>query len=67
MRLYVNQKEYHTYSESLTVAELVKEINIHTAGIAVAVNNKAVRKVNWTTTPLAEGDKITVITAVCGG
>ena len=67
MKLLVNNQEFHSNSERLTVAELVNEMHIHTAGIAVAVNNKVVRKMNWTTTFLSDGDNITVITAVCGG
>lgn len=67
MKLFVNQKEYHTYSERLTVAELLNEIQSLKPGVAVAVNNKVVRKVDWESTMLAEGDRITVITAVCGG
>lgn len=67
MKLYVNQKEYYKDSERLTVAELLNDINVCTAGIAVAVNNKVVRKINWDTTSLTDGDTITVITAICGG
>ncbi len=67
MKLIVNNKEYLTDSNELTVAGLLKEIQSQTAGVAVAVNNKVVRKVAWDTTMLADGDNITVITAVCGG
>ncbi len=67
MKLIVNQKEFHTNSNELTVARLLNEIQLKTAGVAVAVNNKVVRKVAWDTTTLADGDNITVITAVCGG
>ncbi|MDE6650670.1 MAG: sulfur carrier protein ThiS [Muribaculaceae bacterium] len=67
MKLFVNQKEFLTNSEKLTVVGLLKEIQSPTAGVAVAVNNKVVRKVDWESTMLTEGDQITVITAVCGG
>ncbi len=67
MKLIVNHKEFTTDSEQLTVAGLLNEIQSQTAGVAVAVNNKVVRKVDWESTTLAEGDSITVITAVCGG
>ena len=67
MKIYVNQKEYLTDSEQLTVIRLLNEIQSPTAGVAVAVNNKVVRKVDWESTMLTEGDQITVITAVCGG
>ncbi len=67
MKLFVNQEEFHTDSNQLTVSRLLNEIQSPTAGVAVAVNNKVVRKVDWESTLLAEGDHITVITAVCGG
>ncbi len=67
MKLIVNQKEFTTDSELMTVTGLLKEIQSPTAGVAVAVNNKVVRKVDWASTVLADGDHITVITAVCGG
>ena len=67
MKLFVNQKEFITDSERLTVEKLLNEIQSLKPGVAVAVNDKIVRKVNWNSTLLAEGDQITVITAVCGG
>ncbi len=67
MKLFVNQKEFIADSEKLTVAGLLREVKSTTAGVAVAVNNKVVRKADWESTELAEGDHITVITAVCGG
>ncbi len=67
MKLFVNQKEFHTDSDQLTVSRLLNEIQSPTAGVAVAVNNKVVRKVDWESTLLADGDQFTVITAVCGG
>ena len=67
MKLSVNQKEFHTDSDQLTVTELLNKIQSLKPGVAVAVNDKVVRKVLWDSTYLAEGDQITVITAVCGG
>ncbi len=67
MKIFINQKEYLTDSEQLTVSRLLNEIQSPTAGVAVAVNNKVVRKVDWESTLLADGDQLTVIPAVCGG
>lgn len=67
MTIILNNQEFSTNSENLTVSQLLKEIQSLTAGIAVAVNNKVVRKVDWDSTALAERDIVTVITAVCGG
>lgn len=67
MKISLNQKEFSTDNDRLTVAELLKLNNLPTVGLAVAVNNKVVRKSGWETAELCDGDKVTVITAVCGG
>ncbi|MDE6276891.1 MAG: sulfur carrier protein ThiS [Muribaculaceae bacterium] len=68
MKLFVNREEFNTPdSVKLTVAELLNQIQSRKDGVAVAVNDKVVRKVDWDSTFLADGDHITVITAVCGG
>ena len=67
MKIFLNQKEYSTDSDCLTVAGLLEENQLPTIGVAVAVNNRIVRKADWNTASLAEGDHVTVITAVCGG
>ena len=67
MTIILNKQEFSSDSDSLTVAQLLSEIKSQTTGVAVAVNNKVVRKTDWASTPRAEGDTVTVITAVCGG
>lgn len=67
MTVYLNQKEFTTEAAALTVAELLALNNMPSTGLAVAVNNKVVRRADWPATELAQGDKVTVITAVCGG
>lgn len=67
MKILVNQQEIIVSSQQLSVAELVKLNQLPSFGIALAVNNKVVRKADWDTTFLHDGDSVTVITAVCGG
>ena len=67
MKLIVNQKEISIGSQHITLAELVEQIQLPPVGIAIAVNNKVVRKADWGSTVLRDGDCLTVITAVCGG
>lgn len=50
-----------------TLAALLAEKGMGKPGQAVAVDNRVVSRTAWATTPLADGMKITVITAVCGG
>ncbi|MDE5633736.1 MAG: sulfur carrier protein ThiS [Muribaculaceae bacterium] len=50
-----------------TVSDLLAWKEVPATGVAVAVNDKVVRKSQWEETPLMQGDRILVITAVCGG
>ena len=50
-----------------TLSELVAEVSDRNTGIAVAVNSEVVPRSSWSSTPVAEGDRIDVVTAVQGG
>lgn len=67
MKVFLNKQEFSTDSDLLTIAELLKQNQLPTVGVAVAVNNKVIRKNLWDATMLSDGDEVTVITAVCGG
>lgn len=67
MKILLNQKEISFSSNQISVAELIESNKLPSIGIAVAVNNKVVRKAKWISTYLQDGDSVTVITAVCGG
>ena len=53
--------------EATTVAELLKEVNAPSTGIAIALNGSVVRRAQHWSTPLQEGDEIEIIRAVQGG
>jgi sulfur carrier protein len=50
-----------------TVAELLSELVLPARGIAVAVNGEVVRRVDWPTRCLHDGDRVEVLTASQGG
>ncbi|MBP3353882.1 MAG: sulfur carrier protein ThiS [Bacteroidales bacterium] len=67
MKILLN-KESFELKENATLADLLKSANINEFnGIAIAVNNSVVRRDNWNNTMLKDGDKVTIIKAVCGG
>lgn len=67
MNIFFNQTEMELPGGVATVAELLEWRGVPAAGVAVAVNDRVVRKVAWDETRLSDGDRVTVITAVCGG
>lgn len=68
MTVFFNQKEISLPDcPATTVADLLRMHDVSSAGVAVAVNNAVVRRADWAVKALSDGDKVMVITAVCGG
>jgi len=66
MEVFVNRKPVAVESGT-SLAELLDRLGIAPDGTAAAVDNKVVPRDMWRQTIPAEGAKITVIRAVCGG
>ena len=54
-------------ADGCTVAELLTQLGIPTAGTALARNDTVVRKSDYAATRLAPGDRVEIIRAVAGG
>lgn len=66
MKIFIN----HTPTDipvGMTLAQLMEREGLSLQGIAVAVENKVIRRGDWGGFVLADGMNITVIKAVCGG
>ncbi|GGZ54146.1 thiamine biosynthesis protein ThiS [Streptomyces inusitatus] len=50
-----------------TLDTLIAELTTAGAGIAAAVNESVVPRGHWSRTPLGDGDRVEVLTAVQGG
>ena len=66
MKIFINHSPLEIDGNP-TVADLLVHQNLSGTGIAVAIDNKVVPRLLWNETYLSDGDRITVITAVCGG
>jgi sulfur carrier protein len=67
MYIYLNEKQIEL-DDNISVSGLLEKQNItNTAGMAIALNGKVVRKANWDATILSDGDKILIISAGQGG
>lgn len=67
MKIEINKKERTFDAASMTLAGVMAACGMPEKGIAVAVNNRVVRRGDWNNTYVADGDCLTVIQAVCGG
>lgn len=59
--------ETTTIADNATVADLMAERQLTSAGTAVAVDAAVVPASQWATTTLAEGAEVDILTAVQGG
>ncbi|MGW7071351.1 sulfur carrier protein ThiS [Streptomyces sp. NPDC054855] len=50
-----------------TLEALVATLTAAPSGVAAALNETVVPRTRWSTTPLADGDRVEVLTAVQGG
>lgn len=66
MKASINGVE-HDFPDSVTVAELLQHINAPERGIAVAKNDRVVRRSTFEQERVLEGDRIEIIKAVAGG
>ncbi|MEV4678448.1 MULTISPECIES: sulfur carrier protein ThiS [Actinomadura] len=66
MKVTVNG-EPRELAEAASVAEVIASVTAARTGVAAALNDEVVRRSAWETTPLRDGDRLEVLTAVQGG
>lgn len=66
MRVYVNG-EAREFSSPFSLAQLISELDLPPARIAVELNLTVVRRNDWTTTELRDDDRIEIVHFVGGG
>jgi sulfur carrier protein len=65
MKIKINGKELRT--DRRVLSELLEELNIQPGRVAVEVNLKIIRKADYDTHPIMEGDNIEIVNFVGGG
>lgn len=66
MIIHINNQSV-VLPEGSVLAVLATELELPAQGVAIAVNNRMVPRMGWESHPLADGDRVTVIKAACGG
>ncbi len=66
MKIFLNQIEKET-DDNVSLQQLLESNGLSAPGMAVAVNNRVVKRADWPDFVLTEGMAVTVIKAVCGG
>ncbi|SHI82844.1 sulfur carrier protein ThiS [Mesonia phycicola] len=57
----------HSVKEHSSINQLVKQLEISTQGVAIAVNNQVISRATWDTFQISEGDNLLIIQATQGG
>jgi len=65
MKIKINGKVLRT--DRRVLSELLEELNIQPGRVAVEVNLKIIRKADYDTHPIMEGDNIEIVNFVGGG
>lgn len=66
MTILVNGEEKELV-EGLTVAQLIEALALKPERLAVELNRKIVRRAQWGSTSLSDGDKVEIVHFVGGG
>ena len=66
MRIEINGEPRNVADESC-LSDLVSELSLTPERLAIELNKKVVRRTDWATTPVTEGDRIEIVQFVGGG
>lgn len=67
MKLYINANLQEFPDSVSTVAQLLEYLHIPAEGTGVGINNRVILASDRKSTPLQEGDRVTIISATYGG
>lgn len=65
MKVKINNEQ--TETQASNVKALAEELNLPSAGVAIAIGNTMVPRANWENTVVEEGADIVIVKAFCGG
>ncbi len=66
LRVYING-ENREFPDTLSLDQLIKQLNLPDLRIAIELNREVVRRADWTFARVREGDRIEIVHFVGGG
>jgi len=66
LRVYING-EIREFSDTISLDQLIDDLELPATRLAIEVNRKVVRRADWVTTKLHDGDHIEIVHFVGGG
>lgn len=53
--------------DTKTIQQLVEQLHGSETGVAVAVNEQVIRKTDWSSTEISDGQRIDIFSVIAGG
>jgi len=66
LTIIVNKNQI-TMPEGSVISDLIKTLGLNPGRLAVELNRRIVRRANWDSTSISEGDRVEVVHFVGGG
>jgi thiamine biosynthesis protein ThiS len=66
VRVYVNG-ECREFVDDVSLSELIRELDLPVSRVAIELNRVVVRRSNWKTTLVHDGDRLEIVHFVGGG
>jgi sulfur carrier protein len=67
MRIILNNREEEFENQEMTISELLTKKNYTFRMLVIKVNNRLVKKEDYNSTVITEGDNVSVIHLISGG
>lgn len=66
MNIFVNGNDTHVAQGSV-ISELIKSLGLNAQRLAVELNRRIIRRAEWDSTTISEGDRVEIVHFVGGG
>jgi len=66
LTIIVNENQI-TLPEGSVISDLIKTLGLNPGRLAIELNRRIVRRANWDSTSISEGDRVEVVHFVGGG
>ena len=66
MNVFVNGNDTHV-AEGSVISDLIKSLGLNAQRLAVELNRRIIRRAEWDSTMISEGDRVEIVHFVGGG
>ena len=66
MNVFVNGNDTHV-AEGSVISDLIKSLGLNAQRLAVELNRRIIRRAEWDSTTISEGDRVEIVHFVGGG